>query len=135
MKNLILILCLALLAGIEALSQEQIIDIHGNTFNAFVVKSTKDSLTIIDEFNSEIIIPASQIKSRERLFCEIMTNKGKKFTANLGKVFSQKVHFYTKSGEELIIDKLDFVAIMLNNRKLNSANWRPLSFDELLLED
>lgn len=135
MKKILLIFVIILFNASISLAQEQIIDKHGNTFYAYVVETTLDSLTIIDEFNTEIKIPASQIKSRERLFCKIIMNSGKEFVANLGKVSSEKVYFHTKIGEELIIEKFLFGAIILNDRKLTSANWRPLSFDDLLLED
>lgn len=135
MKKIFLILAVIIFSTSISIAQEQIIDKHGNTYNAYVIETTLDSLTIIDEFNTEIKIPASQIKSRERLFCKIIMNNGKEFVANLGKVSSEKVYFYTKIGEELIIEKFLFGAIILNDRKLTSANWRPLSFDDLLLED
>lgn len=134
-KKALLILSFSMCASIFVKAQEQIIDIHGNTFNAYVVQNISDSLTIIDEFNTEIKIPESQIKSRQKLFCEIIMNNGKRFVANLGGVESKKVYFYTKEGEELTIDKIEFGAILLNEKKLTSANWRPLSFDDLLLDD
>lgn len=135
MKQLFITVLFILLFTISAEAQEKITDISGQVFYGYIVERTPEYLRFIDEFNSEFKIAAKEIKSTRKLFCEIITNKGKKAIANLGQTTAYKLFFYTEAGEEIIINKLDFGAIILNDRKLTSANWRPLSNKDLILEN
>ena len=135
MKKILLILAITLFSTMIAKSQEQITDNNAQTYYGYVVESTPEYLRIVDEFNSEIKIAASKIKSRQKLFCSIILNNGKQYTANLGATESTRLYFYTKEGKEIVLTKLEFAAIIFHDRKLTSGNWRPLSYNSLILED
>ncbi len=135
MKKILLILVIALCSGMSAYAQVEIKDTDGQKYIGFEVQETKTHLIFVDEYNTEVKIDLLKVRSKRAIFCDIVLNNGLKFTANLKSIESRKLHFVSEGGEALEFTKFEFGAIIVNNRKLTSANWRPLSYRDLLLED
>lgn len=127
MKLPLLILIFGFLSILPMKAIEEITLLSGQKYLGFVIDENKEDLSIIDQFNSEIKINKQSISIRQKMFAEVVTRFGAKYTANLRTVEDDYLIFSDDKGSEIRIPKLDLDYIMVNNTKLTLDNWRVLS--------
>ena len=106
---------------------EEITLLSGQKYLGFVIEEDKEIVNIIDQFNSEIKINKQSISIRQKMFAEVVTRFGAKYTATLRTVEDDYLEFSDDKGSEIRIPKTDLDYIIVNNIKLTPDNWRVLS--------
>ncbi len=127
MKLPLLILIFGFLSILPVKAIEEITLLSGQKYLGFVVDESKENLSIIDQFNSEIKINKQSITIRQRMFAEVVTRFGAKYTATLRTIEEDNIIFFDDKGSEIRIPKSDLDYIIVNNTKLTPDNWRVLS--------
>ena len=127
MKLPLLILIFGLLSILPMKAIEEITLLSGQKYLGFVVDESKENLSIIDQFNSEIKINKQSISIRQKMFAEVVTRFGAKYTATLRTIEEDNIIFFDDKGSEIRIPKSDLDYIIVNNTKLTPDNWRVLS--------
>lgn len=127
MMLFLLILIFSLLSIIPLKAIEEFTLVSGQKYFGFVIEDNKDDLSIIDQFNTKIKIKKQSITIQKRIFTEVVTRFGAKYTAHLKTIEDEFLMFTDEKGNEIRIPRSDLDYIMLDNTKLTNTNWRVLS--------